>query len=181
MSFDSALFLAINGNVQSPPWLLALAIFSSLQLPVWVAGGMAGAFLTGGRQVQRCVLKIVVALATAWLVARVLQHLIPVDRPFLLGLGVQWLPHAASPSFPSNHACAAFAFASTVAFSTRRFAWSLAVLMLAALVGWSRVYLGLHYPSDVLVGAVLGASSGWLVNRLWIYVVPRPAVRADFS
>jgi undecaprenyl-diphosphatase len=62
------------------------------------------------------------------------------------------VPH--DGSFPSGHATASFACATTLAFFVPRAAP--AFLLLAAAIAWSRVYVGVHYPLDVLGGAVLG-------------------------
>ena len=63
-------------------------------------------------------------------------------------------------SFPSGHAAASFAAASALVFSRNRWGW---LAMLAALgVALSRLYLHVHYPSDVLVGALLGVLCGFL-------------------
>lgn len=60
-----------------------------------------------------------------------------------------------STSFPSGHAASAFAFATGVATAAPRSALPLSAA--AALVAYSRVHTGVHYPSDVIAGAVLGA------------------------
>ena len=74
------------------------------------------------------------------------------------------------PSFPSGHAAGSFAFA-TFVFATHRRA-GVALAGLATLVALSRVALGVHYPSDVAAGALLGATLGWLGARFL------PAVRS---
>jgi undecaprenyl-diphosphatase len=62
---------------------------------------------------------------------------------------------AHTPSFPSGHAATSFACAGTLApYVTRRIA--VALYVLAGLISWSRVYVGAHYPLDILVGAALG-------------------------
>jgi membrane-associated phospholipid phosphatase len=66
-----------------------------------------------------------------------------------------------SPSFPSGHAMTAFAVAGAVALLAPRL--RLPVLGLAAVIAFSRVYLGVHFWVDVLVGAALGAAIGVLV------------------
>ncbi len=71
-------------------------------------------------------------------------------------------------SFPSGHAAGSFAFAGFVAVRVPR--WALCAGLYAAIVAWSRCALGVHYPSDVLAGAVLGTIIGVVVGR-----VSRPA------
>ena len=66
------------------------------------------------------------------------------------------LPHSAS--FPSGHATTAFAAAVATAILVPRLRWP--ALLLAALVALSRVYLGVHFPLDVLAGALLGSAVG---------------------
>jgi len=165
MSLDSALFLSINGSATSPHWLTLIALFATQYLPLLIAGGAAGVFIAGSRPAKLHVAKLLVAITAAWLLARLGQHFIPMDRPFTMGLGKQWLPHAASHGFPSKHATVAFAFATAVALTAGRLHWALLALAAAALVAWSRVYLGLHFPSDVLAGALGGVICGWLVCR----------------
>ena len=65
-------------------------------------------------------------------------------------------------SFPSGHTVSAFTTAIVITYLCRNKFWGLPLFLLAGLVGYSRMYLGVHYPSDVLVGAVVGAGSAWL-------------------
>lgn len=176
MSFDSALFLSINGTSMSPYWLTAVALFSTKHLPELMAGGAIGVFFVGDRAVKRRVMQVFVAMAIAWLLARLGQHLISIDRPFVVGIGKQWLPHAASHGFPSTHASVIFGFSTAVALTAGRWYWALLAIAAAALVAWSRIYLGLHFPSDVLAGACVGMASAWLACRL----IPLLAMRRTF-
>ncbi len=176
MSIDSALFLLVNGSETSPHWLTALALFVTDRLPMLLAGVAAGVFITGDRQVKHGVLQMVATVAIAWLMAWLGQHFIPIDRPFVVGLGKQWLPHATTHSFPSAHSSVAFGLAAAVVLTTKRVSWTVCAFYAALLIAWSRVYLGLHYPSDVLAGALVGAASGWLVCRvLWRHAM-QPAL-----
>lgn len=67
-------------------------------------------------------------------------------------------------SFPSGHAASAAAFAAGVALESR--GWGAAVAPLAAAVAVSRVYTGVHYPSDVVAGAALGVGAAYVAHRL---------------
>ncbi len=63
---------------------------------------------------------------------------------------------------PSNHALNFFAAAFALFLTLRRKSWGFFFLSMAFLVGISRVYLGKHYPSQVLVGGLLGLALGWI-------------------
>jgi membrane-associated phospholipid phosphatase len=66
-------------------------------------------------------------------------------------------------SFPSGHTGGSFAFFGVLFFAWRRYGWIF--LPLAALIGWSRIYLNVHHLSDVVVGMFLGLFISWLVTR----------------
>jgi undecaprenyl-diphosphatase len=105
------------------------------------------------------------SVAVALLVTHLLAGAIDRPRPFVAHPATihPFLSHAADPSFPSEHAAAAFAIA--VAVACRAKAWGAVLLVLAAVLAAGRVFLGLHYPGDVLAGAVVGAVTGivsWL-------------------
>jgi undecaprenyl-diphosphatase len=105
------------------------------------------------------VLAVAAAGVTADLLSLALRELIGRDRPFLLYPEPRPLVHPpASGSFPSGHASAAFACATVIAWASPRLA--VPVYVLAALVAWSRVYVGVHWPLDVLGGAILGTAVG---------------------
>jgi undecaprenyl-diphosphatase len=100
-----------------------------------------------------------VALVTATLAADGLSYLlrqwIGRDRPPLVyadPMPLVGLPHTGA--FPSGHAASAFAAATVIAWASRRLA--VPAYLLAALVAWSRVYVGVHWPLDVIGGAALG-------------------------
>lgn len=65
-------------------------------------------------------------------------------------------------SFPSGHTSGAFALATTLTLQYKKWYVALPAYLWAGSVGYSRMYLGKHYPSDVLAGAAVGAGSSWL-------------------
>lgn len=72
--------------------------------------------------------------------------------------------------FVSSHAANTFAFATFTLFILRRQFYTIFILLWAALVSYSRIYLGVHYPGDALGGALLGFILGLLIYRLYLII-----------
>ena len=88
-----------------------------------------------------------------------LKNLVARARPFEVISGIEMLIKTPTGfSFPSGHACASFAAAFAVVYGFGKRAWY--AYILAVLIAFSRVYLCVHYPSDVLGGAVIGTLIG---------------------
>ena len=102
----------------------------------------------------------------------VLKHLFQRTRPWLVVEGLSHLVEENDPnSFPSGHTTAAFA-AGVVWFRALPWRWGrIAALTAAVLMGLSRLYVGVHFPTDVLMGALVGTlcalASLALVGRFW--------------
>lgn len=98
-----------------------------------------------------------------------LKPLVARPRPWLRVEGLSALVWEGDPcSFPSGHTTAAFAFAGAVLWSGGGARWQKAVsLLLAVLMGASRLYVGVHYPTDVLAGLLVGLGAGRLSCWLW--------------
>ncbi len=126
---------------------------------VVVAGLLAG---VGGRRGRRAAARGLVGIAIASAVVNgPLKLLVHRARP---RKRAPLVPTPRTSSFPSGHSASAFAFA--VAASRELPPATALLVPLAATVSYSRVYVGVHYPSDVLLGATLGAGAGLLADRL---------------
>lgn len=101
-----------------------------------------------------------------------LKHLFHRVRPWVDFPAIAPLVSEGDPnSFPSGHTSAAFAFALAVCRADARRWVRIGVIVLAALMGLSRLYVGVHYPSDVLAGFVVGALAGltgWCLSTRWL-------------
>ena len=111
------------------------------------------------------------AITTAGALDQVVKNLTCRARPSAEGAGAFLVDFPCFPApydlaaFPSGHATTAFALATLLSLWYPR--WTGGFLALAALVGWSRVVLGSHFPSDVLGGAILGCAVVLGLSRVW--------------
>lgn len=162
-SFDLSLFYFFNHTLSAPfldrffsiitnvnNWYIAYAIL------------LAAAFFKGGRTGKIAVIGIILLIIiTDQTSHRIIKELVQRIRPCNV------LPDVITPlgcsgtySFPSNHAVNNFAAAVFLTALYPRLKW--VFLVTALLVSISRIYLGLHYPSDILAGALIGAAAGTL-------------------
>ncbi len=128
-------------------------------------GVAAGAALLGGRSARRAALRGVASLAVASATVNTLgKRSVRRGRPVLDAVPMvrQLTRQPFTTSFPSGHSASAAAFATGVALEDP--AWGLALAPLAVAVCFSRVYTGVHYPGDVLAGALLGAGAAFAVR-----------------
>lgn len=127
---------------------------------------------------RRCGAVVAVSLALEVLCCNVLlKPLVARVRPCEINTDVALLvARPADYSFPSGHTGASFAAVSALMFGKSRL-W-LPALALACLIGFSRLYLYVHYPSDVLAGALLGLAAGFAGERIVARVQRRMGARA---
>ena len=137
----------------------ALSVAGNFAL-LWVALGVALALVAG----RRPLFVFLLTAATVWtadLATLGLKALVGRDRPYVHVPEADPLVRTTiGQSFPSGHAATSFAGAVVLTYLFPRGAS--AFFALAAAVAFSRVYVGVHYPSDVVAGAAVGAAVGLL-------------------
>ncbi|MDQ0915322.1 phosphatase PAP2 family protein [Paenibacillus sp. V4I5] len=113
------------------------------------------------RMVAESLLSTYVAITFSGLLA----HFFYRDRPVVTHNVIQLISHPANASFPSNHTIGAFVIATSIWIHRRKVGkvW----LVLAAGIAFSRVWTGVHYPSDVIAGAVIGIAAAVLMHQLF--------------
>lgn len=170
MEWDAQLFLALN-RALAGPWLDRIFVAITQLGNGWVLAALVvpALLVFDRRRLRRHLVALVVAVALGGLVVTLAK--VAFDRPRpperFAAAGVAVHAPLGTPSdrsFPSGHTQTAFGAATYL--SSMYPAGAPVFLGLAALVGVSRVALGVHYPSDVLVGALVGAAFGLVGHRV---------------
>lgn len=158
------LFERINASAATPHWQIAVAL-AVAQWVIWLVPiGLAVAWVRGDGVTRATLLEMVLAVFIALGIGQVIGHIWPEPRPFMLHLGAQFLAHDPDPGMPSDHVTVFWSLA-CAALAARRFrGWAAPLFALGLLVGWTRVFLGVHFPFDVL-GALPVAAAGAVISR----------------
>lgn len=164
-SLDARLYTAVNSLPHRPGGDQYIELLSDLGKGAgWVAGGI-WLVLRDGPRGRRAGVAAVGAMFTAIAVVQgPLKRVFRRTRPFKRRLAIVVGPEPVDSSFPSGHTAGSFAAATALAAAYPR---DRPILIgLATAVGISRVYLGHHFPSDVLAGAGIGTLIGLTWSRL---------------
>lgn len=186
-TLNRILFLWINAPEQ-PGWpALTLATLLAEQL-IWAVPVLIGiGWLRGGERTRMAMLAATASGLLGLLVNQLIGLLWTHPRPFMIGLGHTLIPHVADSSFPSDHLTLwwAVAFSFLALPGSRRLGAALAVLGLP--IAWARIYLGVHFPLDMLGSAAVAALSAWVVLQAarrhmpWVYGLAVRVHRALFG
>lgn len=166
MNLDVEIFRVLNNSVTNH-WVASIAIFCARFLPylmllyfvliVWQRTDLNKKFFI--------FYPIAVALVSRFVFAEIIKLVAERGRPFVDLAGVHQLIPESGYSMPSGHASFFFAFALSVYLVDKRM--GSIFLGLTVLLSVARVFVGVHYPSDILVGMALGLAVAYTIWKLW--------------
>lgn len=170
-----AVFQWINNLVGHLPFLDIGMIFITDSVPYVALILMLGLWFSNAKKEtaiakQHTALYAALSVAMALIFNSIIHLAYYHPRPFVTHHVHQLVPHAADSSFVSDHSVLVFAIAFTMLL--RNDTWKNIALVWAILVGISRIYIGVHYPGDILGAAVLSCGTSGLVIRLSNIVEP---------
>lgn len=172
---DGALFASINGLAKYSDRANDFFEFFAHYGPYVLVVLLLAVWFWPGSRTQRNLQQwaVINATAAAVIALGVNQVIIRIwdrPRPFLEHPAIMLLTPSHDPSFPSDHATFAFGVAVALALALRRV--GVAALLLAVLISFARVYVGEHYVSDVLGGALIGATVAYVIHWARPFVAP---------
>jgi undecaprenyl-diphosphatase len=165
-SLNLQLFALINASSHANCVIVSLATVLANGLFYGLVAFLAVYWLTGKDEAKRLVLKSFCLSLIALGIAQIITHLYPHPRPFMIGVGNTLINHPADASFPSDHltvfSCVAMAF-----LLGKKHSIGTAIFVLGWVVAWARVYLGVHFPFDMLGAATLSIGLSLLFEPIW--------------
>jgi undecaprenyl-diphosphatase len=162
-ALNRSLFLAINADPATAAWLLGLGKFLAKDTFYLLPALLIALWFKGQRPLAiKSVVVTIVSLALGVIAGLIWVH----QRPFVLGIGHTYIDHKPTTSFPSHHATIFAAIGFTLLAAETRLL-GLIVLVFGVLAGWARVYMGLHFPFDIIGGFVMAAAGYLVVSAFW--------------
>lgn len=175
--WDKELFLYLNG-IHGPFWDYVMTLFTFTT--TWLLFYLVVLVIITkryGRKALLIYLSIAILILLADQISGVLKHSImrlrPSNDPEVSVLAHIFFRKGGLYGFVSAHAANAFAFATFSSFLFRNRTYTLFIFPWALLIAYTRIYLGVHYPGDILGGALLGSLIGWGIYRLMLLVENR--------
>ncbi len=178
-SIDYTLFRVINNLAGQSHTLDIVMIDLAKYSPLVYAGALALLWLTWKPRNQRAALFAGISALVALGLGQIVGYAFPRDRPYLAHHVSLLITHSPDTSFPSDHTTLAFAVAIAVWQFNRRA--GITLLIFGVLVAVARVFVGAHYPGDVIGGAVLGAITSLIILRLVEVPVMRRGIERGFE
>ncbi len=159
--WNEAAFLALNAPENPAPWLVAIAMVFAQWVVLVVPVLLASLWLWGDRSNRSGLLLTLLGSGLAVTFKQIISLFWYHPRPFAVPIGHTLMEHAADNSFPSDHATFFLAIGLGLLVWTRAQWAGLLVLVAAIPMAWARVFLGVHFPLDIL-GAIPVAAIGTL-------------------
>ena len=165
-SLNLDLFSMLNVPEHAAPVMMHYTTFVAHDLVYVLVASFALFWFYGSNSSKALILKAFVFCCIALSISELASYLFNTPRPFVMHVGHTLISHEATGSFPSNHMTIFSSIAFAYYFSARRDIGRF-LLAVAWLVAWSRVYVGVHFPIDMLGAFILS----WAVNlaglKLW--------------
>ncbi|TSC75233.1 MAG: Bacitracin transport permease protein BCRC [Parcubacteria group bacterium Gr01-1014_30] len=166
MAFDLYLFQTINQFAGRFSWLDTLAVFLARYFEFFLILSLLLLLAFNSKKYWRMLTESFgAAILSRFVITDLIRWFWQRPRPFVENhINLLFDYNASAASFPSGHAAFYFALALTLYLRNKKLG---SVFLLAAfLISFARVFAGVHWPSDILAGAVIGIFSGWLVFKL---------------
>ncbi|MGF6916734.1 undecaprenyl-diphosphatase [Paraburkholderia sp. 40] len=162
---NQTLFLWLNAPEHPNALVLTLTTFLAEWL-IWIIPALIGiGWLRGNEGTRKTMLIATASGLMGLLINQLIGSAWSHPRPFMIGLGHTLIPHVADSSFPSDHLTLWWSVALSFLLQQKLRRAGVALALLGAPIAWARIYLGVHFPLDMLGAIAVAALSAWLTLR----------------
>ena len=162
---NDSLFLLINAPAHPSALMLLIAKLFAQQVIWLVPIGLMLGWFRGGERTRMLMLEATAAGLAGLLMNQLIGLFWQHPRPFMIGLGHTFLSHAPDSSFPSDHLTLLWSVAVSFLMHQRFRAAGALLALLGLPMAWARIYLGVHFPLDMLGAAGVAGLSAYLCFR----------------
>lgn len=164
---NALLFSLVNADAGLAGWRLTAAVVAAEWVVMLMPAGLVMLWIRGSVREREAAVRAFMTAMCALTLSMLIGMMWPHPRPFVAAIGHTFMHHAADSSFPSDHATSMFSVALALILSRARQAhqFGAVLLPLSVLVAWSRVYLGVHWPMDMVGAFVVSAAMAVLLSR----------------
>lgn len=169
---NDALFLWINATDPSAAGLLIGTLLANTLVylfPLYLVLSWLRTDAAGREALLQGILSAIIAMVLSWAIARLWFH----PRPFVVGIGHQYMPHKPTASFPSNHLSFIWGICAGLYLHPARRRAALILGLIGLPVAWARIYMGVHFPLDMVGALATGIVAAALSAPLRHHLVPR--------
>jgi undecaprenyl-diphosphatase len=161
-NLDVLLFYMINVGLHNSFLDVIMKIITNAGTQIFWIGICVVLFIFGGERGKNVALLCIIGLLLGYFISEFLKYAIARPRPFIVLNGVNLVTSMDGYSFPSGHAVTSFTGCIIIG---KGYGFFYPLLILASVVAFSRIYLGVHYPSDVIFGVLIGIFCALIVLR----------------
>lgn len=165
-SYNHSLFLFLNAGPDTPQWAIQAGTLLAKRVIYLIPLLLTGLWLWGDHRTRESALKGLVLTVVALGCNHVIGMMVHTPRPFELAVGHTWLAHAPTAAFPSNHLTIFTVIGLSLAGGAQR-GLGILVLVTGAVVAWSRIFVGVHFPIDMAGALVVGIAVFGLMTPAW--------------
>ena len=126
-------------------------------------------WLWGSADSKKVAMKSTLVAFLALALAQILGFFYPHPRPFMIGLGHTFIPHVADASFPSDH-MTLFSAITVTMFAARHYVKAVILTVMSLIVAWARIFLGVHFPLDMVGAVMLSGFTLLIFEPLWCFI-----------
>lgn len=168
--FDDSLILLINSKIKTNFLDRFMVVYTNLGGLLFISAFVLISIIFGNETFRFIGVQAGLTLFISQTITYIAKSILSRERPYNILKHLNTFEiNLKDYSFPSGHSSASFSLAMVIAFNIPKL--SVLVLIMALLVGISRIYIGVHYPTDVAAGIFLGMASAFVVNFYLLNIV----------